>query len=155
MVKQGRLPGRGGMARGARSGNARLGVRRIVGPVVILRVAGVAIRGCALVLSAHVARDTVKPRVSSGERVAREFQVVELCAEPTVHRMTGLASRRKIQSGVTGIPRFLVIRQVAGRTLGRKSLVLPHRGAFVAELALDRGMSANQRETVLVLLDGG
>ena len=65
MVKQGRLPGRGGMAHDAGSGNARLGVRRIVGGVVILGVAGIAIRGCALVLSAHVAsgaRDTdVRP----------------------------------------------------------------------------------------------
>ena len=45
MVKQGRLPGRGGMAHDAGSGDARLGVRRIVGPVVILRVARVTIGG--------------------------------------------------------------------------------------------------------------
>ena len=45
MVECGRLPGRGVVADGARSGNARLGVRRVVGRVVILRVARVTIGG--------------------------------------------------------------------------------------------------------------
>ncbi len=90
-----------------------------------------------------------------GEGVAGEFQVIKLGAEPTVDRMTALAGGREIQGDVTGILRFLVIRQVAGRALGRKALELAHGSAFVAGLALDGGMSADQGETVLVLLDGG
>jgi hypothetical protein len=69
--------------------------------------------------------------------------------------MTGLAGGREIQGYVTGIFGFLVIGQVAGRALGRKALELAHGGAPVAGLALDGGMSAEQGEAVLVLLDGG
>lgn len=90
-----------------------------------------------------------------GEGVAGELQVIKLGAEPTVDRMTALAGGREIQGDVTGILRFLVIRQVAGRALGRKALELADGGAFVAGLALDGGMSADQGEAVLVFLDGG
>ena len=45
------------------------------------------------------------------------------------------------------------VAEMAGLAVRRKPLILPHRGAFMTGFALDCGVSADQRETILMLFD--
>jgi len=87
-----------------------------------------------------------------GERESHQV-VIELCVEPVVGRVAVVASHREICGNVVRRRGLHEIGLMAGVALGR------HRGesalspAFVAGIAVDRGMGAGQREPIIVLLD--
>lgn len=79
--------------------------------------------------------------------------MVKFGAKPTVHHVAGLASRREIQSRVTGICCLLEFGQVARQAISRKPLELSDGSAFVAGLTLDCGVRSEKWESVLMFLN--
>jgi hypothetical protein len=79
--------------------------------------------------------------------------VIKLCTKPTVERMTGFACGGKLRAGVVRIGGLLVVVQMTGCASGRKSLKLADGRALVTILALHRSMSAEERKTILVIVD--
>ena len=78
--------------------------------------------------------------------------VIELRAQPAVKRVAGVAGGRELCAGVIRIRGLLVVPQVAGSAGRRQALELAHCSALVAVLALHRGVRAEQRKTILVIL---
>jgi len=78
--------------------------------------------------------------------------VIELRAQPAVKRVAGVAGGRELCAGVIRIRGLLVVPQVAGSAGRRQALELAHCSALVAVLALHRGVRAEQRKTILVVL---
>lgn len=107
----------------------------------------------SLVLAAHVATRAIERGMSPGEGEAGNFQMVEASAEPSRDRMALLASARKSGGDMVGRCCLLIRRRVAGEALERESLKLANGGALVAAVALQRGVSADQRKPVLVIPD--
>src|SRR5579863_5991452 len=68
--------------------------------------------------------------------------------------MAGLTVRGEGRGDVVGIGGVLKIPGVAGVALSGKTLELARGRARVASLAVDCGMRADQREAILVVLDG-
>ena len=68
--------------------------------------------------------------------------------------MALLATGREAGRDVVGRGRLLIRSRVAGIALERKPLKLSGGRALVAAVALQRGMSSNQRKPVLVISDG-
>lgn len=81
--------------------------------------------------------------------------VIKLRVQPTVEGMACIAGGGKYRGVrcVWRVIRFLIIGQVARHALRRQPLKLSNRRALVAIVALHRGMSTEQRKTILVLLD--
>jgi hypothetical protein len=117
MIESCRLPSCSSVASRAGRGESRFGVRRVVGAVVILGVAGVTIRGRALVLAADVAGYTIEGRMRSCQRVSRKLQVVEFRTQPAIRGVTCLAGGRKVQRRVARIGCRLKIFQVTTLTV--------------------------------------
>jgi len=65
--------------------------------------------------------------------------------------VTRVAGGRELGTDVIRIGSSLKILQVAGSAGGRQPLELAHCSAFVAILALHRGVRAEQRKTILVI----
>jgi hypothetical protein len=162
VIKSGGVPGNGVVARGASSHRESVGCRRVFGIRSLLPSGQVtlgisAIRGgdLQLVVPADVAVLARNIRVPVGQRkIDRRRGVIDPCgSQPTVKTVASLAGLRKLCGDVIGIGRLLKIRLVAGNASGGKSLVLPDRRTLVAVIALHGGVSAKERETVLVILE--
>lgn len=101
-------------------------------------------------IAADVAGRAVQRGVHPGQGKAGELGVVEIRSQPTVHGVAGLAGGRK--------SRGLVIREfglrerlrVAGDAICGKPLELAGARALVTIVAGERGVCADQGETVLV-----
>ncbi len=119
MIERGSQPGRGVVAGRAVGRKSRLDVIGIAGPFKILRVATIAIRRRALEFSANVAGGAFKGGMSSGQRKSREFQVIELRAEPGVCCVAAFAGRGKPQCFMVRGDRRLKIFDMAGQTSRR------------------------------------
>ena len=78
--------------------------------------------------------------------------VVELRAQPAVKRVAGVAGGRELCADVIRIRSLLVVPQVAGSAGRRQAQELAHCSALVAVLALHRGVRAEQRKAILVIL---
>ena len=79
--------------------------------------------------------------------------VIETRPQPTVKRMARFASGCKLRADMVRIRRLLKILQVARCASCRETLELPNCGALVTILTLDRGVSPQERESILVILD--
>jgi hypothetical protein len=90
-----------------------LNVIRIRGPVVVLRVAAVAVRRRALKLTVDMARRARERRMSARQREARKFEVVKLRVKPCIRAVAGFAGWRKVESLVVGLNCVLKIRGMA------------------------------------------
>ena len=141
----------------ASGGEVRLCVRRIVGLVEVRQVTANA--GCRQhgELAARVAGAAIQARVRAGQRKmrGRVRSMIELRAHPVVHRVALFARGRKTEGNVIdasrlSIDKVALMARVAGR---RKALELPHSSALVARIAVQRGVCADQREAVEVLVD--
>ena len=95
VIKLGIEPIRRAMAGTAVVRQVQLHVRRIVGIHKIGRVARIAGRRCSSEDIVDVTSRARQCGVSPGQRIAREFQVIELCIEPGIHRVTRLAGCRE------------------------------------------------------------
>lgn len=155
VIKGRRIPGAGVVASLASGRESRLRVRRIAGFVEVRHVTADA--GCRrpYKLAAHMASVAVQGGVRPRQGKPRELQVVELCAHPVVHRMALFAGRRQIQCNVIDPHRFRVheIPLVAGEAHRRKTLELADRCALMTGIAVHRGVSPDERETIQVLID--
>jgi hypothetical protein len=81
-------------------------------------------------------------------------QVIELGAQPRIHvAVTHLTLRRKTESDVAGPGCQLELFQVAADTVRGQTLELSDGRTGVAGIALQRGMSSDQRKAILMLLD--
>ena len=126
----------------------------VVGVGCFLKVRHVttdAIRRRALVPASQVAGRAVQTGVGSRQSEAGHFQMVERGAKPGCNRVALLATGREPRRRVVGPGRLLVGCCVARVALEREPLKLADGGSLVATVALQRGMPANQWETVLVI----
>src|ERR1700752_1386372 len=130
MVKVCRLPRRSGMTFLAALRQAQRKMVRVAGFLIVGKMATYA--GCrrSLILPSNVAGRAVERGVHSGKR---EERVIELRAQPVIHRMTLLALHRKRRRRcrVAGRRGLLVRRLVAGVALHREALELPNRCSLV------------------------
>ena len=135
---------------------ARRGVRGVIGPLPGGKVAaGVAAIGWSdleVVVVIDVARRAGNIGVAVGQREAGAV-VIEFGVEPSIKGMARFASSGEVRRGVVGVGRFLEVFQVTGRAVRCESLELPDGRTLVTILALDSGVSSEQREAILVILD--
>ena len=105
-----------------------------------------------IVIGIDVAGETRHIRVAVRQREACRV-VIKSRPQPTVKRMARFAGGGKLGADMVRILGILKILQVAGRANRGKPLELSDCSAFVALLALHRGVSSQQRETILVILN--
>ena len=128
-------------------------MRRIITVVKVRGMARIAGGGSSLKDIVGVTCDASQRRVRAGERVPGVLQMVKLGIEPTVHRMAALAGSWKTEPNViqNGGQKVLLVAGVAG---GGQASELPDSSLLMAFFALHQGMRANEREAVLVILNG-
>ena len=154
VIESGTEPVAGGVAQGTIRGNARRSVIGVGGGRVFLGMAPVT--GCrrAREAVAGVATGAIQRGMHADQGESREPCMVELHVQPVVGGVTLLAHYRELGRRMVDGPGVGVIVDMA-RCAGRgKSGVLGDAGALVAELAIHRGMRAEQRETRGVLAHG-
>ena len=81
----------------------------------------------------------------------------ERAGHPTIHAVVTLLAVGRISQGhMVGRSRLLKRSHVATNTLGRQPLPveLPHGASFVARITVGHRVSANQRKTILMFVDG-
>jgi len=137
------------------SREASLRMRRIVRLVEVRQVAAHASGGRAHKFPADVAGVTVESSVRAHQRKSGELHVIELRAHPVVHGVALFAGDWQIQRHVInacgpGINEIFLMARVA---LRRQSLELTNGGAFVARVAIYRGVCADEGEAIHVLVD--
>ena len=84
-------------------------------------------------------------------------RVIECTGEKSVEAMAGLAisgGESGTSLGMIGICGVLPVRQVAGIAVGWKPYEYTYGRALVAGIALDGGVRTEERETILMILDG-
>ena len=79
--------------------------------------------------------------------------MIELCIEPAICCVTAVAGGGKLGGGVIWIAGFLKIGSVARNAIRGHRLEFAVRGALMARVAVDGGMSPGQREAIIMLLD--
>lgn len=110
-----------------------------------------AIGGRSFVLTAHMAGGAVETGMAPRQGEAGHFEMIEGGAEPRRDRVTLLATSRESRRRVTGCRGLLIRRRVTRVALERKPLKLTDGRSLVAAVALQRGMSSDQRKPVLVI----
>ena len=80
-------------------------------------------------------------------------RVIELGTEPVVGAVALLTRGRKLSGDVVRVFRRLIFGGVAGIAVRGHGLKFAVGRAFVAAVAVHRGMGTGQRKTVVVLLD--
>jgi len=118
-----------------------------------LRISAIGWRDHQIVIVIDVAGSAGHVGVAIGQREVRELQMIEAGVEPRVQRRVArFAIGREFCRDVIRIGGFPEIPQMARRTSRRESGKLPHRRILVALGALHRGMGAQQRKPVEVIL---
>jgi len=158
VIEDGRGPGNRVVASRAvayRKCSARRRVHRIVrllpGCQVASRVAAICWRDRQIVVVVDVAGRTWHIRMAIRQQESRRA-VIELCAQPTVKGVARIAGGRKLRAHMVRIGGLLIIGQMTRGTGCREALELANSSALVAILALDRGVSPQEWETILVIL---
>ncbi len=108
---------------------------RVVASVEVVRMARVTLSRSSLENIVDMACSALKGSVGAGERISRVAKVIKLRVEPTVHRMTALASGREAEPDVID-NRGAEVLLVAGITGRRQSHKLACRSILVAIFAL-------------------
>lgn len=130
-----------------------LDVVGIIGAVEVLGVATVAIGGRPFITAPNMTRQAIQRGMYPGQREARKLSVIELRAQPGIPgEVTVLARGRESECLVVG-HRVLILNLVAEVTVSREPLELTDSQSLVARVAVHRGMGANQRKAVLMLLN--
>lgn len=136
VIKGGRCPRRGGVARVALLRETSRGVVGIGGALVVLEMAGDASGRGQVEVAVRVALIAPQGGVGAGQRETHSI-VIESGRLPSRRRMAFLASLWKSQCDVVRIRRLLVIGKVTTHTGCRRALILP---APVAGRAVQRGV---------------
>jgi len=121
------------------------------GRQMTLRIAAIRRSDLQIEISVYMAGSASNVGVSVRQREARRT-MVEFRSQPAVKRMAGVAGLRKLRGDVVWVGGFLKIRQVTRIASCRQSQVLANRRALVAIIALRGGVRAQQRKTILVVL---
>ena len=116
-----------------------------------LGIPAVGRRNHQVVIVVDMARSTGDIRMAIRQQETRRT-MVEFRSHPAVKRMAGVAGLRKLRGDVVWVGGFLKIRQVTRIASCRQSQVLANRRALVAIIALRGGVRAQQRKTILVVL---
>lgn len=154
MIERRRNPGGGRVAVLASLRHSHRGVVGIVRLLIIRHVASRAIRRSSLESPADVTGRALQGGMHPGQSEARELQVIELHIEPRHHVVTFLAGGREPRADVARPGRLLEVLGVAGVALGRHGGEITQSAIFVAGVAVDRRMRPDQREAVVVVLNG-
>jgi hypothetical protein len=159
VIEDGRRPRNRIMATRAvayRKCRARRRVHRIVrllpGCQVASRISAVRGRDRQIVVVINVAGETGHIRMAIRQQESGGA-VIELCTQPIVEGMARIAGGRKLRADVVRIRRLLIIGYMARGAGCGKTLELPHCGTLVAILALHRGVSSQEWEAILVILN--
>ena len=141
------------MADGAIARQPEFYVGRVIAVVEIGGVAGVTLGRRTLEYVIDVACDAWQGGVGAAEWIPGVFEVIKLGVEPAVHRVAALAGVGQTKSDVVedGCEEVLL---VAGVTGSGQADELSDGCLLVALFALHQGMGSNQREAVLVVLNG-
>ena len=122
--------------------------------IEIRRVAAVAVHRESLEFPADVARNTVEFCVHAGQCEACDRRVIEGSAQPVVRAVTRLTSCGEVQGLVIdhagGVQ---IIGHVARGAVGAQASELADGRACVTGDAVESSMSAEQRKTILMVLD--
>jgi len=153
MVERSPQPARGVVAGGAIVRESRRHVIGVGGFGEVSEVTTRAVRRNALVAVAGVASVTGERQVRAGESEVCVAGMIETGGLPAVRRVAVFAGRRESGGGVIEDGVLLEIAQVATDTLRAESDVLPNCRSRVAGIARQRGMRADQRETIPVILN--
>lgn len=145
-------PGSGAVADRTLLGEPRRLVVGICGRVKVLKVASDASRSRSAEVVVGMAGGAFQPRMRSGESEAREPGMVELRAQPAVHGMALLAVGGISNGGVAGIICLRIVGGMARITCRGEAHELSGGRALVAGVTGQRGVGANQRKAILVLL---
>lgn len=126
-------------------------VRRIRCGTEIVVVATDALRGCVVVVPSDVAVGADQARVRARQGEPGRLGMVERRGRPCGCRMAQLAGKWKSARKVRGILSVIVLRSVAGNTLGRQSSV----SGCMTIIALERNVRAGQYEPCDVMIEMG
>jgi hypothetical protein len=91
-------------------------------------------------------------RMGAGQRVTRVFQVIKFRGDEVIHAVAGLARRGEVEGDVVDDRRQEILL-VARITSCRQPYELARSRIFMALIAFNHGVSAHQREPVLVALN--
>ena len=153
VIEIGRLPGGGRVALLAGLRHAGGHVIGIGGFLIVRQVTAHTVCRGALISPAHVAGRAFQCRVHSGQRKAGKPQMVEFHSHPRIHAVTLNAAGGKARGQVVGTGGLLESLGVAGVAIRRHGCEIAQRAVFVARLAVQRGMSADERKTVVMVLN--
>lgn len=124
----------------------------VVGAVEVLQVAAHAVGARSGEIVVGVARRALQPGVGAGEREPGKFRVIEFRSQPAIDRMALLAIRGVSDGCVVRVAGPGIVTGMAGVAVRGKSNELAAGRALMAGFAGKRGVRADQRKTVLVLL---
>lgn len=150
-------------ARPRKRGMAERAILRKRGGHVVRIIRGREIIGVAAITCDGSSRETVTDMalrasqrgMRSGQREARELAVIESGALPHVHAVAVFAGCRKIGRHMVQRRPCLIIPQVARDALRAQPGVHASGGAVMAIVAGGGGVSADQREPIIVIANGG
>jgi hypothetical protein len=91
-------------------------------------------------------------RVSTGQKKS-SASVVKFGIQPVICAVAVFANRGELGGDVIRIRRLLEYGLVTGIARSRHGLEFAVGAAFMAAIAIDRGMSSSQREAIIVLLN--
>ena len=154
VIEGGSLPGCGVVAGRAIAGESRRHVIRAGGLGEVGEVATGALGLDALKTVARVAGFAFQTLVRARESGTGKASVIEARDLPSIGSVTGFAGRGESGGAVIEDAILLKIAGVATDALSAESDVAPDRRAGVTGIALKRGMGAEERETIPVILDG-
>jgi hypothetical protein len=140
---------------GSGKSSASRDVRRVIGLLPLGKVAILASARSEIVVVVDVASGTSQIGMAVGKQKARGA-VIEFSTEPTVETVACRAltgSKSGTGAGVRRIGGVLPVFQMAGITLGGEAEKLTDGSTGMTRLARNGGMSAEKRETILVILD--
>ena len=126
-------------------------MRRIIGSLVICRVAGVAIRRDRSEIAVCVALRALQRCVRAGQR-ERRLAVIENRPRPACRTVANQATRGETRGGVRRIIGSLVIGRVAGVTIRRDSGKV---AVGMALITLHRRVRARERKCGLAVIKSG
>ena len=152
MVKVHRRPVHGVVASGAVLGELRLHVIGVLRSGEVLQVATDAIGDGDLEVPVDVTGAAIERCVHSRESEAGELAMVEPGPKPRIHGVAGFTRRGKLQFAVVRDRRRKRL-SMARNALSRQALKLAYRRSLVALIARQCGMSAHEREAVLMILN--
>jgi len=133
---------------------ASLNVVRVLRSCEIFQMATRAGRTRDIEIPIQMTSRAIQRGVHAGQHKAREFGVIKICPQPTVHGVTSLTGGRESRALVVREFRLSEGLRVAGDAIGGEALELTCARALVAVIAGERCVGSHQRKPVLMCAEG-